>query len=85
MRPNEIEKHRRKTPFQPFRLILSNGQSYEVRHPEMIFVSRTNVIIATAIGEDNIVEDTIFCDPIHVSNIELINGEPPRKRKSKRK
>ena len=29
-------------PFQPFRIVMSSGESYEVRHPEMAFLSRTS-------------------------------------------
>lgn len=82
MRASEIENHRRRTPFQPFRIFLSNGQSHDVRHPEMIYVSRTEVIVAVELGKDQVVERSAYCDPDHISNIEPINGEPPLPRSS---
>lgn len=32
-------------PFRPFHFRLSNGDGYEVRHPEMAMVSLTNVVV----------------------------------------
>jgi hypothetical protein len=38
-------------PFRPFHFRLSNGDSYEVRHPELAAVSLTNVVVfSTADG-----------------------------------
>jgi hypothetical protein len=30
-------------PFRPFRIKMASGQSFDVRHPEMILVGRTSV------------------------------------------
>jgi len=32
-------------PFQPFRITMSSGDAYEIRHPEMAFLTRAEVII----------------------------------------
>ena len=34
-----------KRPFLPFRLVMSSGQAYEVRHPEMAFLTRTDIFV----------------------------------------
>lgn len=36
----------RRRPFVPFRLILSIGNTYDVMHPEMLFVSKSGLTIA---------------------------------------
>ncbi|HEX8341355.1 MAG TPA: hypothetical protein VF624_10650 [Tepidisphaeraceae bacterium] len=36
----------RRRPFVPFRIILSSGPTYDVLHPEMLFVSKSGVTIA---------------------------------------
>jgi hypothetical protein len=36
----------RRRPFIPFRLILSSGTTYDVLHPEMIFVSKSGITVA---------------------------------------
>jgi hypothetical protein len=33
-------------PFVPFRMILSSGTTYDILHPEMMFVSKSGVTIA---------------------------------------
>ena len=85
MRPDEIRKHLRRQPFRPFRLFLSNGLSYDVRHPELMYVSRTEVVIALELGEDDMPERSAYCDPIHITNIEPLNDRRKPKPRTKRK
>ena len=37
-----------KRPFQPFLVKTSDGEAYEVRHPEMAFLTRTEIVIGLA-------------------------------------
>ena len=39
-------------PFRPFRISMSSGQVFEIRHPEMISVGRTTAHIYTYLSED---------------------------------
>ena len=39
-------------PFRPFRIRMASGQSFEIRHPEMISVSRTSARVYSATGEN---------------------------------
>jgi hypothetical protein len=32
-------------PFQPFRLVMSSGLTYEVRHPEMAMLTRNALLV----------------------------------------
>ena len=32
-------------PFQPFRITMSSGDAHEIRHPEMAFLTRAEIII----------------------------------------
>jgi hypothetical protein len=34
-------------PFRPFRIEMASGQSFDIRHPEMILVGRTSVRVYT--------------------------------------
>ncbi len=85
MRAEEIQRHLKRQPFQPFRLFLSNGMSYDIRHPELMIVGRRNVIIALDSGEDEIPERFADCDPVHVNNIEPIDGAKRKGPKTKRR
>jgi hypothetical protein len=45
MRPDDINKVLRRQPFQPFRVHLSNGQAFDIRHPELAVVGRSTMFI----------------------------------------
>jgi len=45
MRPQDILEALRQQPFRPFRIHLSNGNMLDVRHPEMVMVGRSTVVI----------------------------------------
>jgi len=45
MRPEDILELLRKHPFEPFRIHLSDGVAYDVRHPDMAIVQRSKVIV----------------------------------------
>lgn len=36
----------RRRPFVPFRLILTSGTTYDIVHPEMLFVSKSGLTVA---------------------------------------
>ena len=77
MRTDEIRAHRRRQPFRPIRVYVSDGASYDVRHPEMMFVTRSEVVIAMDPGDDQIPERSAYLDPVHITRIEPIDGETP--------
>ena len=45
MRPEDIHRVLRQRPFQPFRIHLSNGTAYDIRHPELVVVGRSTLFI----------------------------------------
>ena len=85
MRTIEIEKQRAERPFVPFRLCLSDGKGYDVRHPEMLIVSRTVLAVAVHKPRSRQPERVVLCDPVHVVRLEpLLNGRPKARQASKR-
>ncbi len=84
MRANEIRVHLRRELFRPIRVYISDGSSYDVRHPELLFVPRAEVVIALDPGNDEIPERSIYCDPIHITRIEPLD-DTKRKRSPKRR
>ena len=85
MPPNVILSHVRKQPFVPFRIYISDGASYDVPHPEMIFVTATTIVIAVPPITEGVPERSVLCDPIHVTRIEPIDGAKPKRRRAKPK
>jgi hypothetical protein len=45
MNDETINQWLRSSPFQPFTLNLSNGESYEIRHPEKILVGKRQAVV----------------------------------------
>ena len=39
-------------PFRPFRLHMASGQTFDVRHPEMVKVGKTYVVIFTQVSDE---------------------------------
>ena len=78
MRPDDIRRLLRTQPFQPFRIHLSDGKAFDVRHPELAMVGRSIVAIGVpSSGEDELVFDhLVHCALIHITRTELIDGIP---------
>jgi hypothetical protein len=47
MRPDDVRPKLRIQPFQPFRIRLSNGNTYDVPHPDLVMVGRSSITIGT--------------------------------------
>jgi hypothetical protein len=62
-----------KQPFQPFRLVMSSGLAYEIRHPEMAVLTRTSIYVAIDV-EDGIPADFMICSLLHVTTVEPLNA-----------
>jgi hypothetical protein len=45
MAPEDIITLTRRRPFEPFRIVTSDGTCYDIRHPEMTMVAVNSVII----------------------------------------
>ena len=62
-------------PFRPFRIVMSSGQSYEVRHPEMAMLTRSDLLVGIGSVEDGVPADFKICSLLHVATIEpLVAG-----------
>ncbi len=57
-------------PFRPFRLIMSSGRTYEVRHPEMAWLTGTDLLVGIDRTEDGVPAQFRICPLLHVATIE---------------
>ena len=81
MHPREIIELQRERPFVGLRIYISDGSSYEITHPEMMLVMPGRVYIALPPLKDGVpTGGSVYCDPVHVTRIEPLNG---RKRSAK--
>ncbi len=64
----------RRQPFQPFRLIMSSGQSYEVRHPEMALLTRTDILVGINETRQGVPSGFKICSLLHVTTVEPVES-----------
>ncbi len=71
MTHEELHEAARRQPFEPFRVILTTGATYDIRHPDLIMVGRRSAIIGVTNEPNGAVYDrTIKVDLLHVVGIE---------------
>lgn len=62
----------RRQPFQPFRLVMSSGKSYEVRHPEMAWILKNDILVGVNVADDGYAQEFDICPLFHVASVEPI-------------
>ncbi len=65
-------------PFEPFRLVMSSGQAYEVRHPEMAFLTRTDILVGIDETDEGVPDRFKICSFLHVTAIEPLSTSATR-------
>lgn len=71
MAPQDILAEVRKSPFEPFKLILADGARYDIRHPDQCMVMQKSVILGElSTGQDETIEWTININCYNVIGIE---------------
>ena len=79
MRLEDIRSFLDRRPFQPFRLTLTDGRTYEVRHPELAMIGRSIVAIGVPAPDD---PAPVFDRLVTVSLLHIMQMEPVEPRGS---
>ena len=65
-------------PFSPFRVILSSGDSFEVRHPVFAWLVKGGLYVGLPAGGGNgdvdLPERVVFCSALHLAGVEQLVG-----------
>jgi hypothetical protein len=61
-------------PFRPFRLVMSSGQVYEVRHPEMALLTRSDMLVGTGDTDEGVPAEFKICSLLHVTALEPLGA-----------
>lgn len=61
-------------PFKPFRLVMSSGKTYEVRHPEMALLTKSDMLVGVADPDETVPSDFEICSLLHVTAIEQVTA-----------
>lgn len=67
MNAETIREWLTRKPFEPFELRLSNGEHYQVRHPELLAIGKNRIIIVEP-NTDRVVHVAL----VHVNSIEAL-------------
>jgi hypothetical protein len=76
MTPKDILDLIQQRPFEPFRLYLSDGAVFEVRHPELAMVGRSTVTVGipSKDSQEPVYDHLVKCTLVHITRTEPING-----------
>ncbi len=73
MPPEDLWERLRKQPFEPFEIHLTDGTTYEVRHPQLVMVGRRSAVV----GVSDLEEQPPFYDrATTVALVHIVRLEP---------
>ena len=78
MRAAVIKESLSRRPFEPFRIRLSSGDTFDVRHPENALMVRAGVYVAAPDEKGELPETATCCSLLHVAAIEPITAGKTR-------
>jgi hypothetical protein len=81
MAPEELRDVVRHQPFEPFRLVMTDGTGYEVRHPDLLMVGRRSAQVGlTGKPGQTFYERTVKVDLLHIIRLEPLEATstPPQ-------
>ena len=62
----------KRAPFEPLRVVMSSGESYDVMDPEMLLVTAKCLVLALPDSSQPEGERLAFCSYIHVTHVEIL-------------
>ncbi len=81
MSNNELRNTLKQQPFQPFRLLLTDGACFDIRHPDLLWVGASTAYVGlTGDPGKTFFEESVKVDLDHVTRI-----EPLEKKKTAKK
>ena len=84
MRADELRALLDRRPFEPIRLHISSGQTVDIKHPEMAFVTRSLVVVGVTHSDDRVADYAIHYNLLHIVKIEPLDGADGNGRRTKR-
>jgi hypothetical protein len=73
MAPAELLAEVRRAPFEAFRLVMANGATYEIHHPDQCMVMAKSVVVGLSYrGDDGLIDQTVTLNPWNVLKAERV-------------
>jgi hypothetical protein len=76
MRPDDLRRLLHTQPFRPFRILVHERTSYEVRHPEAALVGPSTVmVVEREIGPNQVtLEQEVIIALLHITRLERVSA-----------
>ncbi len=77
-RPQDVTQFTRAQPFKPFRIHQTDGQTFDVHHPDMAIVALRDVVVGTVDDRRrDIATRVTHVSLVHIVRIELLEPATP--------
>jgi hypothetical protein len=77
MLPNELRETLKQQPFEPFRLVMTDGTGFEIRHPDLLWIGQWSAMVGLTKQPGQIFyERAVKVDLAHVIRLEPIEARP---------
>ena len=72
MNPQQINRFLRARPFIPFRVYTSDGNSFDIKHPEMAMLTQMALMVARPVADpiSQIPAQADLVSPLHIVRLE---------------
>lgn len=78
MSPDQLRDALKQQPFEPFRLVMTDGVGYEIRHPDLLMVGARAIVVGlTGQPGQTYFERTVKVDLLHVIRLEPLDAPTP--------
>ncbi len=85
MVPEELKDTLREQPFQAFRIVLTDGEKYDIRHPDLLWVGKRTAWVGITARPDEALHDrAIKVDLSHIVRVEPLGAADRPKKNGKR-
>jgi hypothetical protein len=77
MSPDELRDTLRQLPFEAFRLVMTDGAGYDIRHPDLLWVgARSAMVGLTGQPGQTFYERAVKVELAHIVRLEPIEARP---------
>jgi len=69
-----LKDYLRRRPFTPFRVTLSSGQSFDVRHPDAAILLKNGLAVAYGESHDDLPDRLAHLSLLHITSVESLQA-----------
>jgi hypothetical protein len=75
MQPEDLTRKMQVRPFKPFRLVMTDGTTIDVKHPDSMIVTRRTAILGIGTNPAHkIFDELVEIDVLHVIRLEAVES-----------